>query len=300
MAASHQFGGQWTEDKLTRLQKYLRAYTVIFKSNPRAAYFQTTFVDAFAGTGYRNSNDTSKMMALPLQLDEDQFDDLDATAFRKGSAQIALEVEPSFDNFLFIEKRTEYARELTRLNQQYPGKTNAIRVICGDANDVLRDWCHRTNWKKNRAVVFLDPYGMQVEWSTIALMAETKAIDLWILFPLGQAVSRVLRKHSPPDGAWASRLTTFFGTPSWKDAFYKPSQQLSLFGEQGHLDREASFSQIGAFFTERLGTVFTRVADNPLPLNNSRNVPIYLLCFASANPKGASTAVEIAQHILRP
>jgi hypothetical protein len=34
-------------------------------------------------------------------------------------------------------------------------------------------------------------------------------------------------------------------------------------------------------------------------LLNSRNVPLYLLCFASANPKGAPIALKIARHLLK-
>ena len=46
----HVFGGDWTEDKLRRLREYLIAYRHIFTGNPRAAYFKTWYVDAFAGT----------------------------------------------------------------------------------------------------------------------------------------------------------------------------------------------------------------------------------------------------------
>jgi hypothetical protein len=42
----------------------------------------------------------------------------------------------------------------------------------------LKKWCKERNWQKERAVVYLDPYGMQVEWSTIEALAATKAIDL--------------------------------------------------------------------------------------------------------------------------
>lgn len=34
-------------------------------------------------------------------------------------------------------------------------------------------------------------------------------------------------------------------------------------------------------------------------LERVRNNPLYLLCFASANPKGAKTAIKIAQDILK-
>jgi three-Cys-motif partner protein len=188
--SSHQFGGRWTEEKLERLRKYLVAYTTIFKANERAKHLRTTFVDAFAGTGtYRATKGVSQDVK---EQSVDVYDE-DATSFQKGSARIAVEVEPSFDHYLFIEKKSSYIHELEKLRVQFPGKANRIKIIQGDANTVLKDWCHRTDWQRNRAVVFLDPYGMAVEWSTIREIANTKAIDLWILFPLGQAVNRLLK-----------------------------------------------------------------------------------------------------------
>lgn len=75
-------------------------------------------------------------------------------------------------------------------------------------------------------------------------------------------------------------------------------RNLTLFGEEESQAREADFDQIGRYFVHRLKTIFPAVADNPLALVNSRNVPLYLLCFAAGNPKGASTALKIAQRIL--
>jgi hypothetical protein len=51
--AEPQFGGPWTEEKLSRLRKYLAAYMAIFSNNPRAKLLKTIYVDAFAGTGFR-------------------------------------------------------------------------------------------------------------------------------------------------------------------------------------------------------------------------------------------------------
>ena len=54
---------------------------------------------------------------------------------------------------------------------------------------------------------------MQVQWpTTIEAIANTKAIDLWILFPLGQAVNRLLPKKRLPEEPYAKRLTSIFGT----------------------------------------------------------------------------------------
>jgi three-Cys-motif partner protein len=54
---NHKFGGSWTEEKLECLKSYLGAYTTIFTGNPRAKFYTTTYVDAFAGTGYRTKID---------------------------------------------------------------------------------------------------------------------------------------------------------------------------------------------------------------------------------------------------
>ncbi len=54
-------------------------------------------------------------------------------------------------------------------------------------------------------------------------------------------------------------------------------------------------------FLKRLETVFPHVAKRPLPLFNSANCPLYLLCFAAGNPgSGGKTGLKIAQDILKP
>lgn len=290
----HEFGGDWTDGKLECLRKYLVAYTTIFRANPWARTLTTTYVDAFAGTGYR----TPRRQALDAAPRIPELDEPDAQAFLKGSARIALEVEPSFGRYLFIEQDAERAAALEQLRTEFPAKASRIGIEATDANRYLMEWCSRTDWRHNRAVVFLDPYGMQVEWRLIEAIAKTKGIDLWLLFPLGVAVNRLLTKSEPPPDEWANALTRTLGTDAWRDAFYPQSMTLTLFGEESVRRRQAGLDSVGQFFVERLKTIFAGVADNPLPLVNSKNVPLYLLCFAVSNPQGAPTAVKIAQHIL--
>ncbi len=293
--ANHAFGGSWTEEKLTRLRKYLEAYTVIFTRNPKARLLKRIYVDAFAGSGIRSSDVDDAESQDGLLFEEDR----DALGFMKGSARVALEIEPPFHHYLFIEKDPVFATELENLRSDFSNLADRIEIRNGDANTVLVEWIERTSWQGQRAVVFLDPYGMQVEWQTIEAIARTKAIDLWLLFPLGQGVNRLLTRDGPPPQAWANRLTTMFGTESWRDAFYRPSDQLELFSDGPQLEKSASFDSIMQFFLDRLNSEFAMVAPNPLVLRNSRNNPIFLLCFASANEKGAPTAVRIAKSLLK-
>lgn len=74
------------------------------------------------------------------------------------------------------------------------------------------DWTEQKNWKSHRALVFLDPYGMQVEWKTIKSIAVTQAIDLWILFPLG-TVNRLLKNDGEIRSSLRARLDIFLVNP---------------------------------------------------------------------------------------
>ena len=290
----HQFGGDWTSEKLERLRKYLKAYTTIFKGNERARNLFPVYIDAFAGTGYRiPSHPTTELDMLLPELAEAENQD-----FLKGSACIALEVEPPFREYIFIEQDTQRAQELENLKVEFPQRASAIKIVNRDANSYLKEWCASMGLL-TRAVIFLDPYGMQVEWSLIEAIAHTQKIDLWILFPLGVAVNRLLTRDGPPPERWAASLTKLLGTEEWREVFYPHQKVLTLFGEESMQLKQADFEKISQFFVRRLQMIFPAVAPNPLPLMNSRNNPLYLLCFAASNPKSSSTAVRIAQHVLK-
>jgi three-Cys-motif partner protein len=291
---SHEFGGDWTTEKLERVRKYLRAYTIIFDRNPRARKLFPVYIDAFAGTGYRTLSSSAIDVGVPLP----ELAEPDNQEFLKGSACIALEVEPPFKHYIFIERDPDRARELEKLKVDFPDRSDMVEIINTEANPFLMQWCAHMQ-PLMRAVVFLDPYGMQVEWSLIEALAKTQKVDLWILFPLGVAVNRLLTKGSPPPEVWSRTLTRIFGTEDWKQVFYPTKKILTLFGEEDQVTKQADFDKIANFFVERLKTIFREVAERPLPLFNSRNNPLYLLCFASSNPVGAKTAVKIAQEILR-
>jgi three-Cys-motif partner protein len=146
--------------------------------------------------------------------------------------------------------------------------------------------------------MFLDPYGMQVEWKTIEAVAMTKAIDLWLLFPLGIGVNRLLTKSGDIPDSWRRRLDMLLGTEDWYDEFYKVESTPTLFGAEEDQVVKASTKTIGRYFNDRLRSVFTAVADQPRVLRNSANCPLYLLCFAAGNEKGAPIALRIANHLL--
>lgn len=285
------FGGPWTQQKLEILSKYLRAYRLIFDKNPKARFFETGYVDAFAGTG-----------EIPRPMLQGFFkDDPDLLKaeeeFRKGSVKRALEVDPPFHHYVFIEKDSEKCKELEALKKEHPKRD--IKIICDDANTALLNWCKQLDTKKARAVVFLDPFGACVEWKVIEAIADTRAVDLWILFPYG-AINRMLVSDALPPKAWADRLTRIFGTGEWMKDFYSTSSWRSLIDPEKRMERvykTADQEKITEFFMRRLKGKFAAVA-KPGFLYNSKGL-LFVLMFAAGNEKGANAGVKIANDLMK-
>ena len=282
------FGGDWTEEKLRRVQKYLKAYNSALKNTS----FTREYIDAFAGTGYRELKQSNSAGNLLLpELAEDECQD-----FRDGSANLALKIEPPFHKFTFIEQKRAKFDELCKLKEHYPSRE--IVTLQGDANEHIQKLCHEP-WNARRAVLFLDPYCMQVSWETIRMIASTQAIDMWLLFPLGIAVNRLMKSDGNLDLSIRQSLDTLFGESSWFENFYKIETAKNLFGQDQSTFYKVNLKSMERYFINRLCSIFPGVAENPLELRNSKNVPLYLLCFAAGNPIGAPIAKKIAQHILK-
>lgn len=139
---------------------------------------------------------------------------------------------------------------------------------------------------------------MQVEWKTIEAIAATKAIDLWLLVPLGMGLNRLVVKSGSVPDSWRKRLDAFLGTPDWYDEFYNVETERTLFGDD-QVQVKASMEVMARYFNNRLKQVFAGVVDEPGVLWNSANNPLYLLCFAVGNERGKDIALRIANHLLK-
>ena len=220
-----------------------------------------------------------------------------AEEYRKGSVSRALEIEPPFDKYVFIEKDHEKCAQLTTLAAKFPGKN--INVLNEDANNALLKWCGELDSKRERAVVFLDPFGASVEWNVISALGGTRAVDLWILFPFF-AVNRMLIRNRKPPEAWATRLTKVFGTRDWESEFYSVAEWKSLLDPSQPIKqvyKTADQYKISEFFIKRLRHEFAGVSD-PLALYNSTGSLLFLLYFAAANERSAETGMRIAKSII--
>lgn len=130
------------------------------------------------------------------------------------------------------------------------------------------------------------------------LIGRTEAIDLWLLFPLGMGVNRLLTSKGLPNKSFADKLTRVFGNTDWEN-FYRPPATADLFPETpAALEKQTDLDAIGEHYRKRLQGWFAQVAPHSKVLTNSKGSPMYWLFFAAANPTGAPTAVRIADYLM--
>jgi len=283
------FGGDWTEQKLRILREYMSKYTTILSKYP----FRFAYIDAFAGTGYRQKkerDDDPEDLLFPELVDE-------AQRFLDGSAKIALDCRPSFHRYVFVEKSPKRVADLRMLVDSHP-RRESVEIQQRDANEYLRD-LSRKDWRKSRALVFVDPYGMQVEWSTLQALGATEAVDVWLLVPIS-AINRCLKRDGCVSAGLCKRLDRFFGTSDWMDHLYERAEvgQQQLFSDEYSSPdpvTKVSWQAVGDYVHRRLKECFARVPE-PGILKRG-NSPLFMLAFAAANPRAAA-AERIASYLL--
>ena len=277
------FGSSHTEAKLVTVEKYLRAFTTAL-----AGKFTLVYVDAFAGSG-----------ASVPKSDKQQIRLIETDDIIDGSTRRALRISPSFDSFIFIEKLTKNLQSLQGLKEEFPEKQSKITILPGDANLELQNFATNLDRRNARAVVFIDPFGLSLEWNTIAALGQTERVDLWYLVPSGGMSRQVKLDGTELDSA--RLLDKVLGTPEWRGRIIANTVTTDLFG-----DPISSTSKIGGaveltgFVQERLRTVFKGgVSEKALPLGRGGRHEFSLI-FACANPspKASVLALRLADAVL--
>lgn len=284
--AQKRFGSAVTTGrKLDVIGEYLSMYQKALSNTA----FRTLYIDGFAGTG-----------EIPLAELEDGFFDEDVQTVIAGSADRALKVEPPFSRFIFIDNRKKC---IEALKAKFRDNKNADLVthIVGDANVEIQKICREEQWRLQRGVVLLDPFGSQVDWKTIEAIAGAEALDLWYLFPAGLSVFRQISSKGTVDPTHAPSLTRLLGTEDWKTAFLKPSTQGDLFGKSANNEKVVTPESAALFMIERLRGVFKGgVMDEMIPLGKHA-YPSYYLLFAwgNASPKAKKLAKRLSKAAVK-
>jgi len=250
--------GVWSEIKLEIVEEYGSAYTKAFKN---WGNLEKYYIDGFSGPGAHVSKTTGGLV--------------------EGSPARALNISPPFDAYHFIDLspvKTDYLRSIC-------GDRDSVHIYTGDCNEILtKELLPKIQYKKyNRALCLLDPYGLHLDWQVMLQAGKSKALDIFLNFPVMDMNRNAIWKD--PDKVLASnieRMNKFWGDESWKKAAYAESAQAGFFWTDVV---KQSNDKIVAAFRKRLKEVagFSFVPE-PLPMRNSTNAVVYYLFFASQKP----------------
>jgi three-Cys-motif partner protein len=285
-AVEHEFGAQHTELKLSLVEGYLRAFTTALRPRFRKLWY----IDAFAGTGSR----TVRVDARDGNLFEAPV--AEQVEHRRGSAKIAIDVAPHFDRLTFIDRKLKHYKALQALAAEHPDRE--IDVIRGDANQALQSTIQWDQLKSTRVVIFLDPYGMDVEWATLKVIAATGLVDVWFLFPLSGLYRQATRKVTNITPDKRAAVTRILGTAAWEKELYTETAP-DMFGTTER-QRNADVRGLERYVKSRLETIFARVLEpKALPENTKPQRFSLFLCVSNRDPRAIGLATRIGGHILK-
>ena len=249
--------GLWATEKLD----YLRRYIDVFETSMRGRWSIRNYIDLQAGPGKIAIRDTSETML--------------------GSPLLAVTTEHPFTGYFFADIDQENTAALLQRTAASPVQQR-INVFTGDCNVLVYDIVARLREDESRSLnlVFLDPEGLEFQWSSVEALASIRKMDLIINYPQG-GLTRYLPIAISNSGE--TSVDRFFGTDQWRE-IYAQFQS----GPPMNLHR-----QLIDLYRNRLhGLGYSDVmrgdeaGDEPLMRNTQRNAPLYRLIFASKNPLG--------------
>ena len=270
---TQQFGSAHTERKLQAVQKYLGAFTTALKKQS----FDLLYVDACAGSGSSAARQHDGQGRL-----------IDADDITIGSAVRALEIITPFDRYFLNDAKQKNTRSLNAIvAERFTNLQDRVTVMQSDANTALIDLCNTTNWRKSRAVVFLDPFGLQLDFSMVSALGKTEAVDLWYLVPV-LGMSRQIKANGSILEPGGSRVDRLLGTTEWRNsATVEEPGGTDLFGEvQPTIRKVANSAWFEQVAIRQLRTVFEGgVLDATLPLGrNGLHSILISICLCQSSP----------------
>lgn len=270
--------GDWSLDKLEILKAYAQEYALILQNQKEK--FHTGYIDAFAGAGEHVHKETGEVVP--------------------GSPLNALNLPHRFHEYHFIDLNPERVQRLQRLGAGREGVT----VHHGNCNEVLMTKIFpQFRWEDyRRALCFLDPYGMHLDWRVMAEAGRMRSVEIFLNFPIMDINRNAKREHlDEVDPEHRARMNAFWGDESWHAAMFAPSPQSTFFDallgapaapDVEKLDNEAF---VATFRTRLQEVAGFRFVPKPVPMRNTRNAVVYYLFFASNNSVGN----KIASHIFK-
>lgn len=261
--------GIWSEVKLAIIKEYASAYAKIMDARRRTTdpSLRWIYIDAYAGPGYHLSKTSGEMV--------------------EGSPLIALNIDPRFHEYHFIDADPKRAKQLREL----AGEQKDVFIYSEDCNKVLlqKVFARASYGDYRRALCLLDPYNINLTWEVIEAAGKSRSIEIFMHLMIMDINRNAMRRNLDKSiESKMDQLTRLWGDESWKEAGYATDRDLF------HEPEKVSNDEFAEAFRQRLEKkAGFKYVPTPMPMKTKTNSIIYYLYFASQKPAAANIVNDI-------
>lgn len=252
--------GEYTpEVRIWSLEKYklVGTYCDIFTSGMKGKWDQLVYVDLFAGAGYAKIKEDGKTYL--------------------NGALIAMSIPNKFSKYILCEMDPQRFEALSKRVKRDYSHLN-VELIHGDSNKNLD--------KVVKAIppfgigntllpfCFVDPFSLNLNFTTIKYLGENKKMDFLILQALHMDANRNFDNYIKSE---SNTISDYLGIKEWRE----------LFEKDGVIYRKDFVKFLSDQYQEqmkKLGYQTTKLVHHIK--SNEKNLPLYYLAFFSKNSRG--------------
>ncbi len=249
--------GRWAQEKYN----LVGAYANIFTKSMRSLWNNLVYIDLYAGSGYSKIADTNKII--------------------KSSPLIALSLPVPFDKYIFCEKKDA---SFKALKARVEKESKDIVLVQGDCNEKINEIKgHIPKYSRGNTVLtfcFVDPFSLNLQFTTIKKLSHNIAIDFLILLALGMDANRNLKIYLNKNN---NRINSFLDNKDWRKD-YSPPQDFVKF--------------LSGYFSKNMHSLGYIIEPNSMHQirSDDKNLPLYHLAFFSKNRLGNKFWREVKKY----
>ncbi|MBL7129240.1 MAG: three-Cys-motif partner protein TcmP [Ignavibacteria bacterium] len=257
--------GEWGESKYRLLGDYCH----IFTKSMHDKWDHLVYLDLFSGCGYSKIRNTKKIL--------------------KGSPLISLSLPNKFTDYIFCEEdEYKYEALYKRINREFKSnKRINIKCIKGNCNKKIDEIIDSMpKYSKSKTVLslcFVDPYNIEIDFSTIIKLGKFK-MDFLILLAFGMDARRNFNYYLKENNTRIEELVNY---KTWRKKFTENYNQTNSDFVKFIADEfNARMQEIGYTEPEEFQSIRSTI----------KNLPLYHLAFYSKDPLGNKLWKQVKKY----
>lgn len=241
------------------LEKYklVGSYCDIFTSGMKYKWNQLVYIDLFAGAGLAQIEETGKIYY--------------------NSALIALSIPNPFTKYILCEEDDERFAALEGRIKKHFSHLN-VHLIKGDSNkNITKILASLPAFGKGNTLLpfcFVDPYSLNLNFSTIETLCKNRVMDFLILQALHMDANRNFEKYFKDENPV---IADYLGIPNWREANRNNIPNLKKNFVKFLFDQYKA-QMVKLQYKDSINAHHIR--------SNDKNLPLYYLTFFSKHTKG--------------